>query len=43
MTRAAVIAILAFIIGGLIGAGLTYRFANCQTKEVVFKLQAPNN
>ena len=43
MTRAAVIAILCFIIGGLIGAGLTYRFTDCKAKEVVFKLQAPNS
>lgn len=43
MNKSAIIAILAFIVGGLFGATLFYQFGTCktETKRMIFKLQTP--
>lgn len=42
MNKAAVIALACFIIGGLVGAALTYEFAGCKSSEVIFQLKQPS-
>lgn len=41
MNKAALIAILCFFIGALVGAAVTYDFARCKTNDVIFQLHVP--
>ncbi len=41
MSKSALIAILCFIVGGLLGAAVTYDFARCKTNDVIFQISKP--
>jgi hypothetical protein len=41
MNKAALIAILCFVVGALLGSAVTYDFARCKTNDVIFQLSTP--
>jgi hypothetical protein len=39
--RCGLIAVICFIIGGLIATLLTYQLGRCKTSQIIFRLQTP--